>query len=61
MEDSRINQPEGFLDPLLRLVAALRGKNGCPWDKEQTPRSVSVYLKEEIFELAEAPTLISHE
>jgi tetrapyrrole methylase family protein/MazG family protein len=54
VEDSRINQPDGFLDPLLRLVAALRGKNGCPWDKEQTPRSVSVYLKEEVFELAEA-------
>ena len=54
MEDSKINQPDSFLDALLRLVATLRGKNGCPWDKKQTPRSVSVYLVEEVFELAEA-------
>ena len=54
MEDPKINQSDGFLDPLLRLVADLRGKNGCPWDKEQTPRSVSVYLIEEVFELVEA-------
>lgn len=54
MEDSKINQPDSLLDSLLRLVATLRGKNGCPWDKKQTPRSVSVYLIEEVFELAEA-------
>jgi tetrapyrrole methylase family protein/MazG family protein len=56
VEDSKINQPDSFLDALLRLVATLRGKNGCPWDKKQTPRSVSVYLIEEVFELAEAIT-----
>ena len=54
MEDTKINQPDGFLDALLRLVETLRGKNGCPWDKKQTPRSVSVYLVEEVFELVEA-------
>ena len=54
MEDSKLNQSASFLDALLRLVATLRGKNGCPWDKKQTPSSVSVYLIEEVFELAEA-------
>ena len=54
MEDSKINQPDSSLDRLLRLVSTLRGKNGCPWDKKQTPRSVSVYLVEEVFELVEA-------
>lgn len=54
MEDSKINQSDSFLDALLQLVATLRGKNGCPWDKKQTPSSVSVYLIEEVFELAEA-------
>ena len=54
MEDSKINQPDFSLDALLRLVETLRGKNGCPWDKKQTPRSVSVYLVEEVFELVEA-------
>ena len=54
MEDSKINQSDSFLDALIQLVATLRGKNGCPWDKKQTPSSVSVYLIEEVFELAEA-------
>lgn len=54
MENFRINPPDSFLDPLLRLVATLRGENGCPWDRKQTPRSVAVYLIEEVFELAEA-------
>ena len=54
MEDSKIDQPDCFLDTLLKLVATLRGKNGCPWDKKQTPRSVSIYLIEEVFELVEA-------
>jgi tetrapyrrole methylase family protein/MazG family protein len=35
-------------------VATLRGENGCPWDKQQTPETVSIYLMEEVFELAEA-------
>jgi len=54
VEDSKINQSDSFLDALIQLVATLRGKNGCPWDKKQTPSSVSVYLIEEVFELAEA-------
>jgi len=54
VEDTKINQSDLFLDPLLRLVETLRGENGCPWDKKQTPRSVSVYLVEEVYELVEA-------
>jgi len=54
VEDSKINQSDSFLDALIQLVATLRGKNGCPWDQKQTPSSVSVYLIEEVFELAEA-------
>ena len=54
MENSELNQTYSFLDELLRLVETLRGKHGCPWDKKQTPHSVSVYLIEEVFELADA-------
>ncbi len=39
---------------LLDLIAALRGKNGCPWDRKQTPRTLTVYLIEEMYELVEA-------
>jgi tetrapyrrole methylase family protein/MazG family protein len=42
------------MDELIQLVETLRGKQGCPWDKKQTPRSVSVYLIEEVFELVDA-------
>jgi len=54
VEDSELNQTYSFLDELLRLVETLRGKHGCPWDKKQTPHSVSVYLIEEVFELSDA-------
>jgi len=45
--------PPSF-DALLRLIAALRAENGCPWDRKQTPATLSVYLIEEIYELVEA-------
>jgi tetrapyrrole methylase family protein/MazG family protein len=54
MEDTKLNHTDSFLDELFRLVETLRGKHGCPWDIKQTPRSVSVYLIEEVFELADA-------
>lgn len=39
---------------LMDLIAALRGENGCPWDRKQTPSTLTVYLIEEMFELVEA-------
>lgn len=39
---------------LLELIATLRGEGGCPWDRRQTPQSLSAYLLEECGELAEA-------
>jgi len=54
VENPELDQTHSFLDELIRLVKTLRGKHGCPWDKKQTPRDVSVYLIEEVFELADA-------
>ena len=42
------------IDTLFRLIDTLRGENGCPWDRKQTPASMAVYLAEETFELIEA-------
>lgn len=42
------------LSALLELIETLRGENGCPWDRKQTPRSMSVYLIEEMYELVDA-------
>lgn len=44
-------------DTLLRLrqiVAALRGPEGCPWDREQTHASLRGHLLEEAYETVEA-------
>lgn len=39
---------------LLRIIERLRAPDGCPWDREQTPRSMVRYLLEEAYELADA-------
>ncbi len=39
---------------LLDLVRHLGGPDGCPWDREQTPRTISPYLVEEAHEIGEA-------
>jgi MazG family protein len=45
--------PASF-EALRRLIATLRGENGCPWDRKQTPATLSIYLIEEIYELVDA-------
>ncbi len=45
---------EARLQLLLELIATLRGENGCPWDRKQTPASMGRYLVEEVFELLDA-------
>jgi MazG family protein len=39
---------------LVRVMARLRGPGGCPWDAEQTHRSLARHLLEETHELLEA-------
>lgn len=46
-------EPPTF-ETLQRLIAILRGEQGCPWDRKQTPITLSVYLIEEIYELVDA-------
>lgn len=41
-------------DRLVEIMARLRGAGGCPWDREQTPRSLRPYVLEEAQEVAEA-------
>ena len=42
------------IDILVNLIKALRGENGCPWDRKQTPSSIGTYVLEEVYELLEA-------
>ena len=36
---------------LVEIMAILRGEGGCPWDREQTHRSLRPYLLEETYEV----------
>ena len=42
------------VDLLLKIMAALRSENGCPWDRVQTHKSIRRDLIEETYEVAEA-------
>ena len=58
MEDpSRAPDPGAFearFEGVLELLRRLRAPDGCPWDREQTPRSLLPYLIEEAHEVAHA-------
>ena len=41
-------------DRLIRTIWRLRQEDGCPWDKEQTHRSISKNMIEEAYEAVEA-------
>ena len=44
---------KGF-EKLIEIVGALRGPNGCPWDKQQTHATLIPYLLEETYEVIES-------
>ena len=44
------------LNRFIEIVKKLRSKDGCPWDKEQSPISLKRYLIEETQEAIEAIT-----
>jgi tetrapyrrole methylase family protein / MazG family protein len=39
---------------LVEIVEHLRGPKGCPWDKEQTPKTLTPFIVEEAYELVDA-------
>ena len=50
----RAARPHGIVD-LLRVMARLRDpETGCPWDRDQTFRSIAPYTIEEAYEVADA-------
>lgn len=42
------------LKELDKIIEILRGENGCPWDRKQTPEKMVYYLVEEAHELMQA-------
>jgi len=41
-------------EDLVKIMEKLRSPNGCPWDREQTHKSLIPYLVEETYELVDA-------
>ncbi len=48
-----MTQPRPFED-LVEIMARLRAEGGCPWDREQTHKTLRPYLIEEAHEVIEA-------
>jgi MazG family protein len=46
--------PGERFDELVRIMATLRGPQGCPWDREQTLATLRPFLLEETYEALEA-------
>ena len=42
------------INRLIKIMATLRSKTGCPWDRQQTPQSLKGYLLEEAYEVLDA-------
>jgi XTP/dITP diphosphohydrolase len=49
-----VEQAGGRLLDLVAVMDRLRSPGGCPWDREQTHRSLAPYLLEETYETLEA-------
>lgn len=54
MADQKKQKGKADLDDLVELMARLREKDGCPWDRDQTPESLTPYVIEEAHELVDA-------
>jgi XTP/dITP diphosphohydrolase len=54
MTSAAQNPSNSQLDELIAVAHQLRAPGGCPWDAEQTHRSLVQYLLEETYELIEA-------
>lgn len=58
--EAQVKNSEGFMsdydtfEGLLEIMDRLREPDGCPWDREQTYRSLRGYLLEEAYEVAQA-------
>ena len=53
--DEIVHDPDGGIDRLVEIMARLRDPvAGCPWDVDQTFRTIAPYTIEEAYEVADA-------
>ena len=61
MEAEDLTPAPTSLGAVITLIRRLRGPNGCPWDRQQTPQSLAIYLIEEMYELIDAVASGNHQ
>ena len=49
-----MKKSKDHFNQLVSIMKTLRAKDGCPWDKKQTHKSITPYLLEEAYEVIEA-------
>ncbi len=49
-----MSRAQDAIERLLSIMEKLRGPGGCPWDREQTLRTLRPYVLEETYEVLEA-------
>ena len=49
-----MSQTEKKFEALIKIVSKLRSPDGCPWDIEQTSKSLIPFFIEEVYEVVEA-------
>ncbi len=49
-----MSRAQRAIERLLSIMERLRGPDGCPWDREQTLRTLRPYVLEETYEVLEA-------
>jgi nucleoside triphosphate diphosphatase len=54
MSDGKTSRARDAIERLLSIMERLRGPGGCPWDREQTLRTLRPYVLEETYEVLEA-------
>ena len=55
ISDDLVNDPKGGMPRLLEIMRRLRDpETGCPWDIEQTFKTIAPYTIEESYEVADA-------
>ena len=50
----RVKKGNCNFERLIKIMSRLLGPKGCPWDKEQTHKTLIKYLEEEVREFEEA-------
>jgi len=54
MKEKSYNKEKYSFDDFVEIVERLTGENGCPWDKEQTHKSIRINMIEEAYEAVDA-------